>query len=672
MEDTGSQEVKDWVKQQNELTRSFIDSYEHKEKIYGKIKERFDYEKHGLPFKEGDTWYYFFNTGLQNQSVLYTKKDIHDKEEKGAVFLDPNELAADGTSALGAMDWTDDGKYLAYGVKKKGSDWSILHVKDCTTGEDLPDKVEWVKHSGVSWDGPGKGFFYSRYPNLEPGVDLGSETDKARDQRLCYHKLGTPQSEDITVYYNKETPDILYGGSVSEDGKYCIIDVCQGCEPNNKIWYIPMDTFDPATYTEDQIVKVVDEFKWSYSFIGNKGTLFYFMTTEEADNKKVVTYNIDTKEWATFLPEAKDVLEWADLGYNDTMYASYMQDVKDVVYYFSLSDPTNMTKIETEIGSVSLSTSLHHGTVFYAVTSFIFARRMYCYEVDKGASTATLWYEAKVVDHDSTMFEVEQVFYPSKDGTKVPMFMVHKKGMVRDGNNPCLLYGYGGFRVSMGISFSTSLLTFINNFSGVYVLANIRGGLEYGEKWWKGGSLKNKQNCFDDFIYAAKWLQENGITCPSKLTIKGGSNGGTLVAACANQAPELFGCVVAQVGVMDMTRFHKFTIGASWRSDFGDPDVKEDYDYIMTYSPYHNIDAKKTYPATLCLTGDHDDRVVPLHTYKYTAEIQHQCKDQENPFFALIEVDAGHGAGKPTEKVISELTDTYAFIAKVCNAVWTD
>eukprot|EP01061_Rhynchopus_euleeides_P004484 TRINITY_DN13736_c3_g1_i1.p1 TRINITY_DN13736_c3_g1~~TRINITY_DN13736_c3_g1_i1.p1 ORF type:complete len:713 (+),score=312.47 TRINITY_DN13736_c3_g1_i1:42-2180(+) len=684
MEDPDAPEVKEWVCAQNKVVDGFIDKeVPFRSKMREKINAQIDYPKHGIPFKKGPYWYYWYNTGLQNQSVLFQKKDIFNKEEEARVFLDPNTLSEDGTTSISRMAWAESGKHVAFGLSKKGTDWSVVYVKDCTTLEDLPDKVEWVKYSGLSWTHDGKGFFYARYPlpkiaegKKDGDADLGSETEAATKQRLMYHYLGDKQDQDPLVYFDEATPTVLYGASVTDDGCYCIISVAKGCDPENKFWYINLKDIDLRSFDQSSVTKLIDEFSWSYDYIGNRGTLFYFMTTENAGNKKVITIDIakpDSKK--VVIEEESSVLDWCDFGYNDAFFIGYLKDVKDVVYVSHLSDLSKRTEVPLELGSVSWSSSEKHPHVFYSVTSITFPKKIYSFNLETDCNPApnsVLWHEDKIKGFDSSQFVVDQVFFTSKDGTRVPMFITHRKDMKRDGSNLTMMYGYGGFHVSETIYFSASRLVFLNNLRGVYVQVNIRGGGEYGEEWWKGGSMYNKINSFDDFLGAAEWLQDNGITRPDKLALYGASNGGTLVAACANMAPERFGCGVAGVGVMDMLRFHKFTIGATWRCDFGDPDKKEDFDYILKYSPLHNISANKKYPAILCQTGDHDDRVAPLHTFKYLAELQHHCGNQEQPLMAKVEIDAGHGGGKPLSKVIDEITDRFSFIAAVCKAEWRD
>eukprot|EP00928_Gymnodinium_smaydae_P011269 TRINITY_DN14182_c0_g2_i1.p1 TRINITY_DN14182_c0_g2~~TRINITY_DN14182_c0_g2_i1.p1 ORF type:complete len:709 (-),score=91.04 TRINITY_DN14182_c0_g2_i1:73-2199(-) len=679
LEDNESAETKEWVRQQNEVTDGMLKNVPWRSKVRESMTEQFNYERRGAPYYKGGKWYYARNTGLQNQDVLYVKDDIHDTAQEAKVFCDPNTLAEDGTSALGPSDWTKSGSYWAYSVKKKGSDWQIVHVRDCKSGKDLDDKVEWVKFSGISWTHDEKGFFYSRFPSptaMDGGMTdaAGTETQSNENAMLYYHVLGTPQSEDRLIYFDAASPKNMYGAEVSEDGNFCVITVREGCKAEKLLWYIDLRGKDPSTLGPNDVVKLVDEWAWDYEFIDNDGTVFFLKTTEQAPRRKLVSIDLQTKAFTDVIPEhPKDPLQWCSTGAGGVLYCCYMVDVQDVVFRSTLSDPNNMTKVPLAEGGavVGFECSSQTTDVFVQMTSFTYPTRIYHYNASTDGEP-TLFYEAVVKGHDSSQFVTEQVFFDSKDGKRIPMFLVYKKGMERNGNNVTLLYAYGGFRISLRPSFSPLRLTFLNHFNGVFALANIRGGAEYGEDWWKGGSCFTKQNCFDDFQAAAKWLHDTNVTKPEKLTIMGGSNGGLLVAACANQAPELYGCVICQVGVLDITRFHKFTIGHAWRSDFGDPDKEEDFNYLIKYSPLHNIDGSKKYPSIMCLTGDHDDRVVPLHTFKYMAELQHACGSQSNPFLARIEVNVGHGAGKPTSKIIEEAADLYSFLTYRCGGEWHD
>ena len=522
MEDPESAELKQWVRAENDVADEYINRCDFKPAMKEKITEQLDYSKHSTPFKQGDYWYYFYNSGLQNQSVLYQKKDIFSKTEEARVLIDPNELSSEGTSSIAALSWSDSGKYLAYSISKKGSDWSIGYVKNCETLEDTADKVEWIKYSGLSWTKDEKGFFYGRFPvpKMAEGnadADLGSEAEKSEDQRLCYHFIGDSQDKDTVIYTDKSQPDFMYSASVTEDGNYVGISVSDGCKAENKLWYIEVATTDFRNFDQTRdIKKLVDEFVWSYSMVCNVGSRFYFITTENAGNKKVISIDLNKPdEKKVEIPEEDSVLEWCELGYKGTFFVAYLKDVKDVVYVSNVSDLSQRKQLDIDMGSCHISCSEHHPDVFYAMSSFGYPKKIFHYNQDtQSPNDATLWHEDKIKGFDSSLFTVDQVFFNSKDGTRIPMFLVHKKDMKRDGNNVTLMYGYGGFRVNESIRFSASRLVFLNNLNGVYAQVNIRGGSEYGEKWWKGGSLRNKMNCYDDFIAAADWLTENKVCFP--------------------------------------------------------------------------------------------------------------------------------------------------------------
>eukprot|EP00659_Diplonema_papillatum_P019947 gene19947-30692_t len=566
-----SDELSAWTAEQNTRSAAYVADVSFKEKLRETIKQRLDYPKHGIPFKKGSAWYYYYNTGLQNHSVLYKKKDIDDKDEKAEVFLDPNQMSEDGTTAMEGVSFTEDGRLCAYGLKEKGSDWCTIHVKNCETGEKLPDIIEWVNYSYYRWTKDNKGFLYGRFPALDS--EAGKSTREVKDQRLVYHVLGTSPADDAVVYYDPKTPTVLYDATPTHDGKAVVITSCDGTKPENLVTIIDLEKHSDLTKIgESAYIRSVDEWKHKYDFVGKHNDKFFFITTDGSPNNKLVYMTLDSpKEFKDAIPEQKSVLEWASIGFEGALFTGYLEDVKDVVYLSHADTPDERKKLDIEIGSVGFSTSRKHSRVFYSVTSFTFARRVYDFRLEDGHEKRKLWYEATVPNYDSSQFEVKQEWFASKDGTKVPMFIIHKKGLKLDGNNPTVLYVYGGFHVSLGPAFSTTRLSFISNMNGVYCLANIRGGSEYGEDWWKGGSLRNKKNCVYDTMYAAKYLVEKKYTRPEKLAIEGGSNGGLVVAAVANEAPELFGAVVSQVPVMDITRFHKFTIGSAWTSDFGNP-----------------------------------------------------------------------------------------------------
>ncbi|KAJ3091557.1 hypothetical protein HK102_000096 [Quaeritorhiza haematococci] len=681
LEDPHSEETKSFVDAQNGVFQSFIKEYPHKEAFRQRLTEMFDYERYGCPFKRGDNYYYFHNSGLQPQSVLYKQKTLTDKPQ---VFLDPNTLSEDGTVSLNTYGFSKSGKYFAHGLSASGSDWVTIHVKETRDG--APEHVEakplqWAKFTGISWTHDDKGFFYTRYPKPEK-LDTdkaGTETDSTKNAMLCYHKIGTSQDEDLICYKDPENPDHIFGAEVTDDGKYVILTISESCDPANKLYIAEINATDvngEGLKDAPKFTKIVDKFEAEYSYITNEGTLFYFQSTLNAPKRRVVKYDLKEPEkgFVEVVPERQEVLQWNVVVNKDKLVLVYLQDVKHVIHLCSLATgkPVGEQKeLPLPLGSIvnSMTGRKEDDEMFYQFASFLTPGMIYRF--DFKTMTHSTFRETKVQGFQSEKFETKQVFYPSKDGTKIPMYIISKKGVELNGNNVTLLYGYGGFNINITPAFSVTWLTFIEHMNGVVAVANIRGGGEYGEElWYKQGKLDKKQNVFDDFQHAAKYLIEQKWTSPRRLAINGASNGGLLVGACVNQAPELFGCAIADVGVMDMLRFHKFTIGHAWVSDYGNPDKKEDFDVVIKYSPIHNVDEKKVYPAVLLTTSDHDDRVVPLHSYKLIATMQHKLKDNPNPLMIRIETKAGHGAGKSTKQRIEEATDKYSYLARVLGAEW--
>ncbi len=662
LEDPDSEETKAWVEAQNKVTFGYLGEIPAREQIKQRLTQLWNYEKYGIPFKEGNRYFYFKNDGLQNQSVLYTLTSL-DAEPR--VLLDPNTLSEDGTIALSGLAISEDGKLMAYGLSTSGSDWNEWKVRDVETAEDLPDHLKWVKFSGASWTHDGQGFFYSRY-------DEPNETTKLEElnyyQKLYYHKLGTPQSEDILMYQRPDQKEWMFGAGVTEDGRYLIISVDLGTDPKNLIFYKDLQTPDSP------VVELISEFEANYSFIDNDGSIFWFRTDLDAPRGRVIAIDINnppspplTKggikgEWQEVIPQADETLESVGL-LNNQFVADYLKDAHSSIKIFDL-DGSFVREVELpEIGSAGgFGGKRYDKETFYSFTSFTTPATIYRYDMVSGKSTL---FRKPNVDFNPDGYETKQIFYSSKDGTRVPMFITHKKGLQLDGNNPTLLYGYGGFNVSLTPYFSVSNLVWME-MGGVYALANIRGGGEYGEEWHQAGTKLNKQNVFDDFIAAAEWLIENKYTKPEKLAIAGGSNGGLLVGACMTQRPELFGAALPAVGVMDMLRFHKFTIGWAWCSDYGSPDNPEEFKALYDYSPLHNLKSGTAYPATLITTADHDDRVVPAHSFKFASALQ-EAHAGEKPVLIRIETKAGHGAGKPTAKIIEELADHWAFLVRSLN-----
>ena len=650
LENLDSEETKAWVEAQNQITLSYLGEISAREPIKQRITQLWNYEKYGIPFKQENRYFYFKNDGLQNQSVLYTLTSL---DAEPTVLLDPNQLSEDGTVALSGLAISEDSKLMAYGLSTSGSDWNEWKVRDVETGEDFADHLKWVKFSGASWTHDGQGFFYSRYDEPNEATQL---EELNYYQKLYYHKLGTPQSEDSLIYHRPDQKEWMFGGGVTEDGRYLIISVDRGTEPKNLVFYKDLQTPDSP------VVELISEFESSYSFIDNDGAIFWFRTDLYAPRGRVIAIDINNphrENWQEVIPQSEETLESVGL-LNNQFVADYLKDARSSIKIFNL-DGSFVREVQLPgIGSAGGFGGKRYDTeTFYSFTSFTTPPTIYRYDMVSGESRI---FRQPNVDFNPDNYETKQVFYKSKDGTKIPMFITHKKGLRLDGNNPTLLYGYGGFNVSLTPNFSVSRLVWME-MGGVYALANLRGGGEYGEEWHQAGIKLNKQNVFDDFIAAAEWLINNQYTKPEKLAILGGSNGGLLVGACMTQRPELFGAALPAVGVMDMLRFHKFTIGWAWCSDYGSPDHPEEFQALYAYSPLHNLKPGTAYPATLITTADHDDRVFPAHSFKFAAALQ-AAQAGEKPVLIRIETKAGHGAGKPTSKMIEELADEWAFLVR--------
>jgi prolyl oligopeptidase len=649
LEDLDSQETRTWVEAENNLTFSFLSSIPARKSIKDRLTKLWNYEKYGIPFKEGNRYFYSRNSGLQNQSVLYTVTSI-DGEPK--LLLDPNTLSTDGTVALSGMNVSNNGKLLAYGLSASGSDWQEWRVRDVETGKDLGDDLRWVKFSDASWAHDDSGFFYSRYD--EPKSDSLKATNYF--QKVYFHKLDTPQSDDTLVYDRPDQKDWLFGAHVTEDGNYLIVSVFQGTDTKNRIYYKDLRNKDA------QVVKLLDNFDAAYSFVGNRGTRFWFQTDLQASRGKIIEIDVNQparENWKVIVPESREALQSATFV-DQKFVLNYLRDAYTQVRLYDLTG-----KLVREVQFPGIGTAEGFGgkttdkETFYAFTGFTTPTTIYRYDTTTGKSSV---FRQPKVDFNPADFETKQVFYTSKDGTRVPMFLTYKKGLKLDGNNPTYLYGYGGFNVSLSPAFSVGNLVWME-LGGVYAQPNLRGGGEYGEEWHQAGMKLKKQNVFDDFIRAGEWLIENKYTSTPKLAIGGGSNGGLLVGAAMTQRPDLFGAAVPQVGVMDMLRFQKFTIGWAWVSDYGSSDNADEFKALYAYSPLHNIKPGTSYPATMVTTADHDDRVWPGHSFKFAATLQ-AAQAGSAPVLIRIETKAGHGAGKPTAKVIEEIADRWAFLVK--------
>lgn len=651
LEDTDSAETRRWIDAQNALTRQVLDGIPHRDALQKRLKELWNFERYGVPFREGNRVFFYKNDGLQNQSVLYTMRSL---DETPLVLIDPNTFSSDGTVALGGTSVSPDGRYIAYAISTSGSDWREWKVRDIDTGKDLSDHLKWAKFSGASWTKDGKGFFYSRYD--EP---KGNDLKEANYyQKLYYHRIGTPQADDTLIYERPDQKEWGFYGSVSEDGRYLFLYVSQGTDPNNRLYYKDLSA------PNSPVVPLLDKADASYSVIGNDGPTFWILTTHAAPRGRVIALDIRKPDhWKEVLPQSESTLEDVSL-LSDMFVVTTLKDARSVVSVHRTDGRFVREVALPGIGSAwGFGGKRHDKETFYAFTSFTAPTTIYRYDLVTGKSTL---FRKPQVDVDPSRFETKQVFYTSKDGTRVPMFITHRKGLKLDGSNPTYLYGYGGFNVSLTPSFSVSNLVWMEQ-GGVYAMPNLRGGGEYGQDWHQAGTKLSKQNVFDDFIAAAEWLIANGYTRSDKLAIGGGSNGGLLVGACMTQRPELFRAAVPEVGVLDMLRYQHFTIGWAWASDYGLSSDPKEFGALLAYSPLHNVKPGTRYPATLVMTADHDDRVFPAHSFKFAAALQHaQAHGAEGagrpPVLIRIETRAGHGAGKPTAKIIEEASDRWGFL----------
>jgi prolyl oligopeptidase len=730
--------VQTWIKAQNALTFEYLTAVPQREKIKQRITELWNYEKWGIPYKEGGRYFVTRNNGLQNQSPLYVMDTLTSEPR---LLLDPNTLRSDGTVALAGTAVSEDGRYLAYGIAEAGSDWNSWKVREVATGKDLSDELKWVKFSGASWMKDGSGFFYSRYDAPKEGQAL---TGSNYYPKVYFHKVGTSQDADVLVYDRADQKEWGLGAFVTEDGRYLCMTLSQGTDPKNRFYVRDLSTA-PLTPPDGGVKVKIGEFSWtvggekrvisaaptvlatpqdaeiwatefaarceqelldtasddaarakhaktleeqrakraqlvaanknmsrgfvellndydaSYDFVGNDGPVFYFVTDLEASRRRVIAIDITRPEranWTTVIPEAAETLQGVSYV-GGHLLASYLKDAKTAVKVYTTAGKAVRDVDLPGIGTASgFGGKQNQSETFYAFSGFTTPTSIFRYDVTSGKSEV---FRKPTVKFNPEDYTTEQVFYTSKDGTRVPMFISYKKGMKRDGNAPTLLYGYGGFNIPLTPGFSPANLAWME-MGGVYAVANLRGGGEYGKAWHDAGRLANKQNVFDDFISAAEYLIRQKYTSTPKLAIHGGSNGGLLVGACMVQRPELFGAALPAVGVLDMLRFHKFTIGWAWTSDYGSPDDPKAFETLMKYSPYHNVKPAK-YPKTMILTGDHDDRVVPAHSFKFAAALQN-AQQGDNPILVRIDVRAGHGAGKPTDKVIEQAADQWSFLVR--------
>jgi prolyl oligopeptidase len=660
LEDDNSAETKEWVKAQNAITNRYLEALPQRLPTQKLYTDLYNFEKFGIPFSEGGKYFYTRNDGLQQQAVLYMVKNLKDTPQ---IAIDPNTLSKDGTVALTGTAVSRDGKYLAYGTAGGGSDWQEWKVRDLATGKDLADTIKWVKFSSAAWTADGKGFFYSRYDAPKEGAAL---TGANYNQKLFYHRLGTTQDKDLLVHQDEQDKERGFSGSVSDDGKLLLIYVWKGSARKNGLLWLPLKN---GAYVGGKPQTLTLAFDAEYAPIGSNGNTLWIRSDAGAPKGHVVAVDLtkpDRKNWKTIVGEQKDALTSASVV-GGQVFAQYLKDAASLVRVHTTAGKPVREVALPGVGTASgFAGRFDRNETFFSYTSLTAPATIYRLDVKTGKATL---FKKPTTAFDTDSFETRREFVTSKDGTKVPIFIAHRKGIKLDGSNPVLLYAYGGFNVSETPTYRVTAATWLK-MGGVYVTASLRGGGEYGAEWHEAGTKLRKQNVFDDFIAAGEWLIANKYTSASKLAINGGSNGGLLVGAVLNQRPELFGAAIPQVGVMDMLRFHKFTIGWAWVSDYGSSDKEDEFKAIYKYSPLHNARRNVAYPPVLVTTADHDDRVVPAHSFKYTAEMQSAANEylknggkNTGPILVRIETQAGHGAGTPTSKIIEERSDILAFVA---------
>ena len=647
LEDLDAPETRKWVDAEQELTGRFLEAVPQRAAIHKRLTDLWNYERFGAPTRVGSRYVFSRNGGLDNQSVLY----IADTPGGTAqVLLDPNMLSEDGTVALAGVSFSDDGSLMAYATATSGSDWMTWRVRDIAGGIDLPDEIRWSKFSGASWLPDGRGFFYSRY--AEPAAEQQFKDENVH-QTVYFHALGTPQHADLEVYARPDHPHWGISADVTEDGRWLVIAAREGTEPNNRVFVRDVHGGAP-------VIELLPEGDAEYRYIGNDGDRFYFKTTLGAPRGRIISVEVGERSPVEIVPQSDDLLESAAL-FGDLFVLEYLHDAHSIVRRCDVHGvPLGEIPLPGLGSANGFGGKRRMMETFFAFSTYTDPSSVYRLDVKCGTTSLVF---APTVGFDARDYVSEQVFFASDDGTRIPMIVTHKRGFVRDGSAPALLYGYGGFNISLTPAFSPAVLVWLE-LGGVWAVPNLRGGGEYGEEWHRAGTRERKQNVFDDFLAAAEYLTANRFTSTPKLAIFGGSNGGLLVGACMTQHPEKFGAAIASVGVFDMLRFQKFTIGWAWTADYGSSDEADDFAYLYAYSPLHNVRVDAAYPATLIETADHDDRVFPAHSFKFAAALQ-AAQGGPAPILIRIEKKAGHGAGKPTNKIIEEVADRYAFLLKV-------
>lgn len=650
LEDASSPETLAWVEAQNAVTEEFLASIPQREQLRQRLTQIWNYPKYSVPIKRGEHYFFTYNSGLQNQAVLYGQESLQSEPRQ---ILDPNTFSEDGTAALTTSTFSKDGSLLTYGISYSGSDWQELHVRRVSDLTDYHEVIRWCRFSSIAWKHDNSGFYYNRLP--EPGTV--PEEDQSNYSRVYWHAINTPQEQDVLIYERPDFKELSFSPSITYDGSYLLLDVWHGTDPKNRLYYRPVES-------DGSFIRLLDKADATYHFIGNDGPIFYIRTNLNAPRYRIIAIDIEHPErenWRELIPEQQDAMAFVRLV-NHQFVVTYLHDAHHEIKIYNLDGRYVRDIPLPALGSiVGISGKPDQTEMFLDFTSYLYPPTIYRY--DFTGNTLSLLHSTKL-DFDTDAYETRQVFYTSKDGTRIPMFLTHKKGLELNGNNPTLLYGYGGFDVSLTPSFLASTLAWLEH-GGIYAVANLRGGGEYGEEWHQAGVLDHKQNVFDDFIAAAEWLIANKYTNTSRLAIQGGSNGGLLVAACMVQRPDLYGAVLCHVPVIDMLRYHKFSVGRYWVSDYGNAETNpEHFRFMYAYSPLHNVKEGVSYPPTLILAADTDDRVVPAHAKKFAATLQ-AANGGENPILLRIETKAGHGMGKPTSKLIEERADVLAFLFKV-------